>query len=294
MSTSSFPRCARPGSPRVRAARGFSLIELIIVLLLVTLLLITMYASFFRTQRVATTVTRSVSARQGGRAAVQLLERDLRMAGSGWGRTSVQGAFGGQPLTLSAVNPGYGGAVGTCDSMSIVGATAAGTTLRSAMPTTSTTIYGQNTTGFANGDFVVITNNAGAHMFQATAVLTSPADLQHATTSSYNAAGGHLGWPVGGYGVGANVYRATWVSYRIDSLNYSKPSLVRREVGRASQLVAYNVSSFQVWYHMTDGSITRNPQNLLWIDEVVPVVKVSDGTKVLPDSAWATIRPRAF
>jgi prepilin-type N-terminal cleavage/methylation domain-containing protein len=276
---------------------GFSLVEVMITLALTAVAMAAIYGAFFRTQRATQVVVAEVGARQGVRAAMQIIERDLRMAGSGWGRIQVDGAYAGSPLTLYGVNPGYGGAsVTATDSLSILGAWDAGTTLRAAMPTVNDAVQCVTTAGFGSGDLVVVSDGASAHLFEATSVQTSPADIAHATSSPFNQPGGHLGWPGSGYGSASRVFKVGWVSYRMDSTSYQRPSLVRWAVGQPPALVAYDVESFQVWYRLDDGTLTRNPTNLAMINQVIPVLYAAPQASASAgeDSARATVKPRAF
>jgi hypothetical protein len=282
----------RDASRRSASAEpGFGLVELMITLTLTAVVLGAIYGAFFRTQRAAQGVMREVDARQGARSAVQLLERDIRMAGSGWGRLMVEGAYGGDTLSLQAVNPGPGG---DSDSLSVLGGWDIATTLRASMTDESTVIKCVSTSGFAVGDLVVVTNGESAHLFQVTSLSASPADLQHATSSTFNAAGGHVGFPTGGYGIGSRVFKTGWVSYGVDSTTYIRPALVRREVGRASQLVAHDIEAFHVWYRLADGTETRAPANLTLLQQVVPVIHPRGTAAGQADSAKAVIRPRTF
>jgi prepilin-type N-terminal cleavage/methylation domain-containing protein len=88
--------------------RGFTLIEVTIALLLATLLLAGISMAFFRTTSEAMRLRDVTDRRQSARTAVQLMEREIRMAGSGWGRIPVYGNnSGGTPVVLAAVVPGY-------------------------------------------------------------------------------------------------------------------------------------------------------------------------------------------
>jgi hypothetical protein len=282
-------------TPRRREA-GMGLVELMITLTLTALVLAIIYGSFFRTQHKASSVMRQVDARQGVRAAVQILERDLRMAGSGWGRIDVDGIHSGTPLVLRGLNPGYGNA-GLSDSISLIGGWDVNTTLRADMPTETSVIPCVSTQGINNNDLVVVTNGASAHLFQVTGVTTTPADIVHATSSPYNTSGTLDNWPAGGYGPGARVFKVGWVTYRVDSTSYRRPAVVRMEFGKTPQLVALDVESFQIWYRLSDGTSTRNPVNHSMIDQVVPMVRTltpEPGSTAVKDSIWAAIRPRTF
>jgi prepilin-type N-terminal cleavage/methylation domain-containing protein len=287
--------------PRILPARsnGFTLIELMIAITVMGLVLVAVFSTFFRSQKVGQAMSTTVNLRQGIRGANQLLERELRMAGSGWGRVAVDRyKSGGGTDSLFAINFGPGG-LALCDSVNILGGWTAATALRAGMATPSAGLPVTSTTGFAVGDMVVVSNGSSAHMFQVTAVQASPGFLTNASSSTYNPPSGNTlaNWPAGGYVTGAQVYRASQVTYKMDSTTFRKPALTRREFGGAPQLVAYEVSRFQVQYRMQDGTTTRSPANLDMVDEIVPIIWTSQtvpGKAALSDSVWAAVRPRTF
>jgi len=281
-----------------RAGRGYTLVELMVTMTILSVVLGAVYYSFFRVQSSARRTERVVDARQGSRAALQLIEREVRMVGSGWGRIPIYGALNGAPMTLHAVEPGYTTAAGN-DSLELLGAWDVSTTLRSTMGISSpgSAIPCVSTDGFGAGDFVLVTNGSTAHIFQVTSVSSSPADLDHSSSSIYNTAGGHTNWPPGGYPTGSRVYRVAWVTYKVDGTGYSTPCLTRRDQGSAAQVVATDVSAFHVWYLLQDATETRDPVDLSLIDKIRPVIQtqVADrGSAVLTDSVWTMVRPRTF
>ena len=277
--------------PLTASDRGFSMVEMLVTLTVMALMLVVMYGTFFGAQKAFMRTSKISESRLATRAAVQLMERDVRMAGSGWGPLLINTASGGGNSSYYAVNSGYRAAGN--DSFSIVGSWGASTTLRAAMATSSSTINCQSTTGFATNDLVLISNGNQVHLFQATGVGASPADIAHATTSNWNN-GGHANWPSGGFKIGADVYKVSFVTYRVDSVNFRKRSVVRQEVGGTPQLICYNVKDMTVWYQLQDGSWTRNPADPKTIDKVVPVVHTFVGTPARLDSAWAAIHPRTY
>ncbi|MGH7681614.1 MAG: PilW family protein [Candidatus Eiseniibacteriota bacterium] len=282
--------------PAGRTAAGFTLVEIAVTLTVLATVLGAIFYAFFRTQASARRTENVVQARQGSRAALQLLEREIRMVGSGWGRAPIYGSDNGAPMTLSAITPGYASPAAS-DSVVLLGAWDAQTTLRTSMALSTDPIQCQSTGGFKDGDFVLVTNGAVAHLWQVTGVSGSPADLAHAASSIYNVAGGHTNWPAGGYGAGARVYRVAWVTYRVDNATYRTPCLTRRDQGSVAQVVATDVSSFQVWYLLQDDTVTRNPADLSLIDKIRPIIvtRVTDrGATVLTDSVYAMVRPRTF
>ena len=276
---------------------GFTLIELMIALTVMSLVLVAVF-SFFRSQKVGQTMSTTVNLRQGVRAANQLLERELRMAGSGWGRLTLDHYTSGGTDSLFAVNFGPGGTA-ECDSVSVMGGWTAATTLRAVMVSPWSSLPVTSAAGFAVNDLAVVTNGASAHLFQVTDVQASPAQLTNASSSSFNPPTGSnlANWPAGGYAIGAQVYRVSWVTYQIDSTTFRRSALVRRQFGGTPQLVAYDVSGFQVRYRMQDGTTTRSPSDIHMVDEIVPVVwtrQAVHGRATLVDSVWAVVRPRTF
>jgi type II secretory pathway pseudopilin PulG len=272
-----------------------SVVELLVALSVVSLVLVAVFSTLFRSQRAQQDVTDSVNLRQGARGALQLIERELRMAGSGWGRTRLD-LWHGAPDTLYALTPGPGDAAGS-DSIGILGAWGASTTLRAAMPNESAILKVQSTAGFYDGDLCVVTNGQTAHVFQVTEVQPASEHLQHNPTSDYNPPGGHNNWPAGGYGIGSQVYKLYWVSYYVDSTNFARPSVVRRVFGEAPQLLAYDVASLQFRFRLQDSTLTRAPEDLSMIDEILPVIvtrSTPHGRGALVDSVWTSVRPRTF
>jgi hypothetical protein len=226
------------------------------------------------------------------RTAVQLLERETRMAGSGWGRTTLY--TGGGASTL-AITKGYGGG-SRSDSILLIGAWQAATTTTGPMGNADADIVVANAAGFLVNDYVVITDtqNQFAHLYQLTGVDAGTRTLSHSNASSWNT--GHTNFPPSGFGNGSYVYKVTLSSYSYDSTTYRKPVIVRRENNGTPQVVAYDVDGFRVYYEMQDGSRTRNPGTMDMVDKIVPVVltRTTNRGRTLRDSVWAAVRPRTF
>ena len=282
---------------------GFGLIEFMIALVVGMLVLGSIMSTYFHTSNQAQRLTRVADQRQNARTAIQLIEREIRMAGSGWGRVDIfcnDGA--GTADTLRAVNPGHSSAAGN-DSLVLVGAWQATTVLAAAMPSPTSAVTVTSTAAFSDGDLFILTNSrtGKAHMLMCTGVPNSTT-LNHGTTSPFNTSdAGHLTntWPAsGGYAATVtSVYKATITSYYYDATSFRKPALMRHEYGQAPQVVAYDVDGFRVWYQLQDGTWTRYPPNMTSVDKVAPVVftKVNDPRLAsLRDSVWAAVQPRTF
>ena len=219
------------------------------------------------------------------------------MAGSGWGNINVDGCYGGTAISVPPITPFYGGSDTANDTLGIIGAWDAATSLSAAMLNTSSNVVVKSAAGFAANDFFVVTNGEVAHLFQATGVNTTTQLISHATTSPYNVSGGHLDWPAGGYKVGAKVYRASFASYQVDTLSNPRDQLVRWTQNSTRQVVAYNVAQFRVGYWLNSDTLVRDPEDLSEIDKVHPVLcmkTTTARTTTATDSSWATVKPRSF
>ena len=283
------------------SARGFTLLELLIALTLVAILLGGISMAFYRTTSEALRLRDVTDRRQSARTAVQLIEREARMAGSGWGRIPVYGNnSAGQPVTLAAVVPGFT-SIASDDSLLLVGAWQTSTVVSDLMPSSSSNLKVQDVTGFNVNDLVLITNGLQANMFQVTATNASSEKIQLNPATPYNNSGsykvsqGH--WPVTGYAPGSIVEKLTLSSYYMDRTSFREPALMRHEYGQSPQIAAYNVDGFRVWYQIQDGTWTRNPQNMMTVEKIMPVVatRLSDPRRpALVDSVWAALQPRSF
>lgn len=288
-------------SPR-SGQTGFTLLEMLVVMVILGVVLGGVFGTLNRTRGEADRVGTLVEKRQSARAAVQLLERDLRMAGSGLAGVPVSASFNGTAMSFAAVTPGPVSGANSCDSVQIMGAWGASTTTTDGMPGASSILKVADVTGFSDGDLVVIVDPlaTSANLFEVTATNSSAGTIQHNPSSPYNLPGGRQ-WPAGGYPANSQVFKIDLLSYRVDATSYKKPALVRRAFRQAPSVVAYNVDLFQVWYHMQDGTETRapliGPAAPSLIDKVRPVVtlRLKDRTRpTYSDSVWAEVQPRTF
>jgi prepilin-type N-terminal cleavage/methylation domain-containing protein len=288
-------------TPSRRPERGFTLIEILVALVITALVLGGITMAFYRTTSEALRLRDVTDRRQSARTAVQLIEREARMAGSGWGRIPVYGNnSSGQPVTLAAVVPGFT-SIAADDSVLFVGAWQTSTVVSDPMPSSSTNLKVQDVTGFNPNDLILVTNGLQANMVQITSTNSSSEKIQCNSANPYNSPGGYKvsegHWPATGYGPGSIVEKLTISSYYMDRTSYKKPVLMRHEYGLAPQIAAYNVDGFRVWYQMQNGAWTRNPQNMMQVQKVMPTVatRLSDPRRpALVDSVWAALRPRSF
>ncbi len=297
-----------PPTPRASAAhpsRGFGLIEMVVAISLMTVVVLMVFLTFFRARNELGRIGTLVNSRQEARATIQLIERDVRMAGSNFAKMPINASNNGTAITLSAINPGPG--AGDCDSIQLVGAWSA-TAKTTAAATQTNDIIVQSLplapNNFAVNDLILLTNGTVGHLFQITAINNGTKAITHATTSPWNVVPTAWNWPGGTGGVyasGAQVYKIDILTYSVDSTNYRRPALVRRPFNGVPQVVSYDVNKFQLWYRMQDSTLTRTPpvtgQNTALIDKVRPTVFTSLKDPTRPaynDSVWSEVRPRTF
>ncbi len=283
-----------------RGQRGFTLVEIMVAVTILIAVVASLYGTFFRTRNEMSRIGNLVDSRQSARATLQLIERDVRMSGSGWGKMVVNVSRNGTPDSLFGVNPGPG--AGDDDSLRIVGAwsTATTTTALTLYPTSA--IQVASVAGFGVNDLIVITDGSSAHAFQITAINAGTRQIAHVATSPWNVAPTTpWAWPASGYKSGASIYKIDILSYYVDSTNFRRPTLVRRSYGGQPLVVSYDISKFQMWYRMQDGSLTRTPTvvgtGVALVDKLRPVVytSLSDATHpTFNDSVWTEVRPRTF
>ena len=288
----------------ISAPRGFTLVEVMVTIAVLGVVMVAIMTSFIQTQDASRRVRQFVDLRQSARAGVQLIERDVRMAGSGWGRNPLNVYQSGVTSQWWAIAPGPG--AGANDSLVLLGAWEAQTTLAQTMLTETAPLQVASVAGFATNDLCVVTDGTRAHMFQVTGVNTGTNTLSHASSSIFNPAGspGTWNWPATGYAANVTlVYKMSRLAFYVDSVTFPRPVLIRREFGKAPSVVVYDVDRFQVWYR-TQGaldSLTRTPavsgSGIGLLAQVQPRIytrMVAPNRPTYVDSLWADIQPRTF
>ena len=282
-----------------RDERGFTLLEMIVAVAIMVTVVSMLFGTFFRARNEISRIGSLVNSRQSARATIQLIERDVRMSGSGWGKMTINYSRNGTRDSLFGLNPGPG--AGSNDSLRIIGAWSAATTTTAAFTVQANPITVASVTGFAVNDLFVITDGSSAHCFQITGINAGTKQISHANTSQWNVLPATWAFPASGYKVGSQLYKIDILSYYVDATNFRRPTLVRRSYGASPLAVSYDVAKFQFWYRMQDGSLTRTPAvsgtNVAFIDKLRPVVYTTLSDPRHPtstDSVWTEVRPRTF
>jgi prepilin-type N-terminal cleavage/methylation domain-containing protein len=240
------------------AQGGFSLVELMVALVLFATIVGTVLAMLLNVQRSWSTSRDLMVSHQNERAGVDLMVRDIRMAGTGFaGRPIVTGGVPGNVIYPLQPTPGSG--VG--DTLTVTAAFAGLHSTSSAnMGSASDVLRLASVAGFQVDDLVIITNGVEANMFQVTDIDVGANTLGHSTDSPYNNPGGHTVWPAGGYVVGATVVKVNRVTYWVDDTG--AVPLLRRQTGNESPLtVASDIDGMRFMYVCADGTESTSPSD---------------------------------
>jgi hypothetical protein len=193
---------------------------------------------------------------QNERAGVDLMVRDIRMAGTGFaGRPIVTGGVPNNLIYPLEPRPGAGAG----DTLTITaGFTGLHSLTTANMGSASDALRVASVAGFQVDDFVIITNGVEANMFQVTDIDAMTNTLGHATSSPYNTPSGHVVWPAGGYVAGATVAQVGRVSYWVDDTG--AVTKLRRQMGEETPLtVAADINGMRFRYISADGSESASP-----------------------------------
>lgn len=237
---------------------GFSLVELMVAIVLLSAVVGTVMSMLMNVQRSWSVSRDQMVSQQNERAGVELMVRDIRMAGTG---------FAGRPLTTGGVphhviyplepRPG----TGSGDTLIVTaGFSGVRSSTSAAMGSPSDALKVASVTGFSLNDLVVVTNGVEANMFQVTAVDGNTNTLGHSESSPYNLAADHTLWPAQGYPVGSTVAQVGRVFYWVDDTG-TVPKLRRQRGGETPLTVAANVTGMRFRYLCADGSLSSSPSD---------------------------------
>lgn len=265
----------RAAAKRMYRARhaGLTLIEVMIALLIGAILSLVAGQIFISANHGYRTNDALARIQENGRYAMTFLRRDIRSA-------DFWGCAGNGPQNNSTIQngpdfpgPGVGGtdnAAGS-DTITIQGArSGTSRSLTTEMPNTSANLFLNNSTGIAQGDFLVVTNCDSADALMVTGNNTNNNNLQHNAgvtvdgTSNSTAALSRV------YGTSARVYSARQVQYSINA----DSELVRSINGGPDTVLVYNVPGMEITYGVDfgdDGSVNT----------YVPATDVPDWQQVL-------------
>ena len=248
-------RCA-PGT------KGYTLVEALVTMAVLGIATSSLYSVLFNSQKAYDTGTRHAIRNQSVRAAMEILVRDLRAAGSGSGGTPIYANYNGTPIVLYGVTPHFSPA-GT-DSVFILAALSGiEATVAQRMPQPSSEIKLTTVNGFEEGDLCIITDGTTTNLFMVTEVQNGSVHLQHNPAAPWNPPGGLNNFPPGGYPAGSRVYKIDAIWHYIDT-NHARGAKLVRKVGMLGtpQIMADEVVGMEFMYHLSDGVETRDPADV--------------------------------
>jgi type IV pilus assembly protein PilW len=297
--------------PKMRAQRGFSMVELMVALAIGLIVLLALSKLFVGTKKSYNTQDALARVQENGRIAMHLLIRDIRMAGY-YGCfdnvdkiNSTLNAVGGfnpfltkyavegmekssgtwYPSGTTSAKPDAGMKADT-DALSIRMLDASNPiTIEKEMPNSSASLFVNAGHGLKDNDIIMVTDCQSGDLMQLTNV--NPSGSSGKDDLVHNAGGGSPGNSTQklqkSYGVGAKVMRFVdrvyYVADKDPGGNTIVPTLYRKENTSAPQPLVEGVESMQVLYGVdTDG-------------DKVPNVYLKAGAAGLQTEAeWSTVK----
>jgi type IV pilus assembly protein PilW len=264
------------------AQRGMSLVELMVGMLIGLIGVVIISHLYITNEQYKRSTTGSGAAQVNGAIALYTLERDLRMAGFGVNHSQALGCSCGT-AGCSPVQYHFGGTYSFPPAGSATGARPALKfapvliTETTGQPDTITVLYGSNSVrilpstlstagtpasdysldgvaGFDANDMALLANGSSCMLFQVTAVSALSSSLTHASTSSWNPAGGGSlpTFAQGSYVF--NIGTPTWRTYSIASGRLQMAEVLTTTVtGGAATTIMDDIVDLQAEYGKDDG-----------------------------------------
>jgi prepilin-type N-terminal cleavage/methylation domain-containing protein len=264
-------------------AAGFTLTELMVATAVFGLLMTVMLGVHLAAERQQDESYQLIMANQHARTGLDMIARDMRMAGSGFGNVPVYSSYGGFPVPARyPVLPQHSTA--GIDSVEIIGSQeGVATTLAAGLATEADDIQVTDATGFRPGEMVVVSDLDQAHLFQVTGINGNT--LQHSYVMSPWNYGGAEEWPPFGYAAGARVTQVEYVRYYVDDTEPGHPMLMRwRACDAGPMFVAKDVERLEFVY-ATGDTVTPNPEDPLNIRSVTVGATMVAGNTYDPGNA---------
>jgi type IV pilus assembly protein PilW len=241
---------------------GFTLVEVMTAMVILGIVATAAYATFQFQHASFTVQNRVAEAQQNLRSTLEIMSRDIRMAGYG-----IPQAVNVPPGLLP-------GADNTIRNIRTLNRTTGPDEIYilymydmdSSLPPTDAPggmgIYANSLTvssvsGFWKGDLILVSDGANADMFEVTQPPSAPTlnfDVG-GSANLYNSLGSHTPFP--GYGAGVTtVSKARFVRYFIDTTDPDHPTLMLDMMTGAAQPLADDIEDMQVQYGLdTDGDL---------------------------------------
>jgi type IV pilus assembly protein PilW len=282
---------------------GFTLLEVMTAMVILGIAMTAAYATFQFQHASFTVQNRVAEAQQNLRSVLEVMGRDIRLAGYG-----IPAAVNLPPGLLPTgdntirnfrpLNRTTG-----ADEIYILylydmDASLPPTDAPLGMGAYANSLNVTSTAGFARGDLVLIRNDQSADLFEVTgtpSATTLDFDVGM-STNLYNSLTSHTPFPVPGYASGDTVSRARFVRYFIDTTDPDHPTLMLDRMTGAAQPLADDIEDMQIQYGLdTDGDfVVDNVVNAPTAGQISQVKQVrlflSARTR-MTEKGWQDARP---
>ena len=250
--------------------KGFSSLEMLIVLVISALTIIVIYTFYGYQEKTYSLEEQEVEKQQNSRIALEMIQKDLLSAGTGSNLCSFLGNTG-------LILPGYGGGNGNPDSITAYSPIAQpfSTLLVQPMPNPSSEFKVADVSGFTgweNGKGIIC-DGINYQWFTITQVKTEDKIIQHSDD-----------YPIAHqYNAGAQIilFKGKEITYSINTSTPLHPKLIKETVywntpGKlgnsfGAQPTFEDIESLQFHYTLPDGTITQNPADF----ENIQAIKVT-------------------
>ena len=300
---------ARVNGKSTRDARGrfseagFTLIEVMTAMVILAIAMTAAYATFQFQHASFTVQNRVAETQQNLRAVLEVMGRDIRLAGYGI-PAAVNLPPGLLPTgdnTIRNIRP-LNRTTGADEIyifyMYDMDASLLPTDAPLGMGGYANSLNVTSTAGFATGDLVLIRNDQSADMFEITGIPSATTfnfDVG-GSTNQYNSLTAHPGFPPSGYAGGDTVSRARFVRYFIDTTDPDHPTLMLDRMTGTAQPLADDIEDMQIQYGLdTDGDFVVdnvvNSPTAAQVPQVKQVRLFLSARTRMTEKGWQDARP---
>lgn len=286
---------------RRAGSAGFTLVEVLSAMVIFSIVVVAAYATFEFQHASFTTQNRVVEAQENLRAALDMMTRDIRLAGYGVPAsvTLPAGMLPAGDNSIRNVVP-RNRTTGPDDLYVLyaydMDSNVPSAVLTSAMGAPAISIHVDNVTGFTQGDYIIVRNGTSSDLFQITGPpVAGTGELPH-DASGVNATAYHAASLP--YVAGDSVSRARLVRYFVDTVtDPAHPTLMLDKMtGAAAQPLADDIEDMQLSYGLdTDGDFVVDNVVVAPTATQIPQIRqirlMLTARTRLEEKGWKEVRP---